>query len=83
MGWNAVRMTASESGFGLAIKRFDCWLEHSCVTILGKLITLVPAHPGSPGKRAVKWYVCVCVDHTHVPLSPCIIELVLIKLWCK
>ena len=20
---------------------------------------LVPAHPGSPGKRAVKWYVCV------------------------
>jgi len=21
---------------------------------------LVPAHPGSPGKRAVKWYVCVC-----------------------
>jgi len=19
---------------------------------------LVPAHPGSPGKRAVKWYVC-------------------------
>ena len=23
---------------------------------------LVPAHPGSPGKRAVKWvYVCVCL----------------------
>ena len=22
---------------------------------------LVPAHPGSPGKRAFKWYVCVCV----------------------
>ena len=22
---------------------------------------LVPAHPGSPGKRAIKWYVCVCV----------------------
>jgi len=22
---------------------------------------LVPAHPGSPGQRAVKWYVCVCV----------------------
>ena len=22
---------------------------------------LVPAHQGSPGKRAVKWYVCVCV----------------------
>ena len=22
---------------------------------------LVPAHPGSPGKRAVKRYVCVCV----------------------
>ena len=21
---------------------------------------LVPAHPGSPGKRAVKCYVCVC-----------------------
>ena len=41
MGWNAVRMTANESGFGPAIKRFDCWLEHSCVTILGKLITLV------------------------------------------
>ena len=24
------------------------------------LTFLVPAHPGSPGKRAVKW-VCVCV----------------------
>jgi len=23
---------------------------------------LVPAHPGSPGKRAVKWYVCVCAN---------------------
>jgi len=22
---------------------------------------LVPAHPGSPGLRAVQWYVCVCV----------------------
>ena len=22
---------------------------------------LVPAHQGSPGKRAVKWYVCVCI----------------------
>ena len=22
---------------------------------------LVPAHPGSPAQRAVKWYVCVCV----------------------
>jgi len=21
---------------------------------------LVPAYPGSPGQRAVKWYVCVC-----------------------
>jgi len=26
---------------------------------------LVPAHPGSPGKRAVKWVcVCVCVIHS-------------------
>jgi len=24
---------------------------------------LVPAHPGSPGKRAIKW-VCVCIFHT-------------------
>ena len=23
---------------------------------------LVPAHPGSLGQRAVKWYVCVCVS---------------------
>ena len=22
---------------------------------------MVPAHPGSPGQRAVKWCVCVCV----------------------
>jgi len=22
---------------------------------------LVPAHPDSPGNRAVKWYVCVCM----------------------
>ena len=27
---------------------------------------LVPAHPGSPGKRAVKWYVCVCVTVTEL-----------------
>jgi len=27
---------------------------------------LVPAHPGSPGKRAVKWVcVCVCVVQSH------------------
>jgi len=29
---------------------------------------LVPAHPGSPGKRAVKWYVYVCVYVTAVCL---------------
>ena len=27
---------------------------------------LVPAHPGSPGKRAVKW-TCVCFSLTHAP----------------
>jgi len=31
---------------------------------------LVPAHPGSPGKRAVKWMcVCVCVSRVQVHLS--------------
>ena len=30
---------------------------------------LVPAHPGSPGKRAVKGCVCVCVAHyTHLEM---------------
>jgi len=32
---------------------------------------LVPAHPGSPGQRAIKW-VCVCVllhTHTHTCLT--------------
>jgi len=29
---------------------------------------LVPAHPGSPGKRAVKWVcVCVCVHAMALP----------------
>ena len=31
---------------------------------------LVPAHPSSPGKRAVKWvYVCVCVCVSSRPLG--------------
>jgi len=29
---------------------------------------LVPAHPGSPGKRAVKW-VCVCVSERILRLA--------------
>ena len=33
---------------------------------------LVPAHPGSPGKRAVKW-VCVCV---------CVVQIFLHKVYC-
>ena len=33
---------------------------------------LVPAHPGSPGKRAVKWYVCVCM---YVICCYCVQEL--------
>ena len=37
-------------------------LTVSCFSKIQIGITfLVPAHPGSPGKRAVKWYVCVCV----------------------
>ena len=36
-------------------------LTVSCVSEIQIGFTfLVPAHPGSPGKRAVKWYVCVC-----------------------
>jgi len=36
-------------------------LTVSCFTKIQIGVTfLVPAHPGSPGKRAVKW-VCVCV----------------------
>ena len=35
---------------------------------------LVPAHPGSPGKRAVKWYVCVCV---------CVCDFVVNRLFMK
>jgi len=33
--------------------------------------SLVPAHPGSPGKRAVKRVcVCVCVVHFYVSTHP-------------
>ena len=36
-------------------------LTVSCFSIIQTGFTfLVPAHPGSPGKRAVKW-VCVCM----------------------
>ena len=36
-------------------------LTVSCFSIIQTGFTfLVPAHPGSPGKRAVKW-VCACV----------------------
>ena len=43
---------------------------------------LVPAHPGSPGQRAVKWVgacVCVCVTATSIMLSyllsvPCLYD---------
>ena len=39
-------------------------LTVSCISKIKIGFTfLVPAHPGSPGKRAVKWvYVCVCVQ---------------------
>jgi len=31
---------------------------------------LVPAHPGSPGKRAVKRvYVCVCITGSQLPIT--------------
>ena len=30
---------------------------------------LVPAHPGSPGKRAVKRCVCVCVPYSKPKLA--------------
>jgi len=31
---------------------------------------LVPAHPGSPGQRAVKWVcVCVCMDATTTSIT--------------
>jgi len=30
---------------------------------------LVPAHPGSPGQRAVKQYVCVCVHYDDRPAA--------------
>jgi len=29
------------------------------------VICLLPAHPGSPGQRAVKW-VCVCVKDVYI-----------------
>ena len=39
-------------------------LTDSCFSKIQTGFTfLVPAHPGSPGKRAVKW-VCVCKDYT-------------------
>jgi len=32
---------------------------------------LVPAYPGSPGERAVKWvFVCVCVMHGQCDTRP-------------
>ena len=38
--------------------------------------SLVPAHPGSPVKRAVKWVcVCVCVSWTII-IVYCILQLV-------
>jgi len=40
-------------------------LTVSCFSkILVVFTFLVPAHPGSPGQRAVKW-VCVCVLETN------------------
>jgi len=40
------------------------FLLHCVLNVLPSVLWrcwLVPAHLGSPGKRAVKWYVCVCV----------------------
>jgi len=45
----------------------------ACIIQIG-FTFLVPAHPGSPGKRAVKWYVCIvcgagCMHLSGVRLS--------------
>ena len=44
---------------------------------------LVPAHPGSPGKRAVKWYVCVCVcarrNDSFIDVASCIAGIIDLK----
>jgi len=51
-----------ESGAGLhVVQLMPLPLTVSCFSKSQIGFTfLVPAHPGSPGKRAVKW-VCVCV----------------------
>ena len=43
--------------------------------VSGWMFLLVPAHPGSPGQRAVKW-LCVC----EVALNLCITSVVLLML---
>jgi len=54
-------------GFVLRFKGFFCVLSQvvSCFSKIQICFTfLVPAHPGSPGKRAVK-RVCVCVSQVE------------------
>jgi len=42
---------------------------------------LIPAHPGSPGQRAIKW-VCVCVCVCHVYEVICILSEIMCELSC-
>ena len=45
------------------------------------LTFLVPAHPGSPGQRAVKWLcVCVCVCVCDVCINSVFVMILLLKL---
>ena len=46
------------------------------------LTFLVPAHPGSPGKRAVKW-VCVCFQSSNEIDDYRLVFIVSISLLCK
>jgi len=54
-------------------QRIPLPLTVSCFSIIQIGFTfLVPAHPGSPGQRAVKRVcVCVCVCVLYVLLRPC------------
>ena len=72
--WDAGVVTCLEQGAGLHMAQLmPLPLTVSCFSKIQIGLTfLVPAHPGSPGKRAFKW-MCVCVYYECV-ICVCVLQ---------
>jgi len=80
--WGAGMVICLEQGADLhMVQLMPLPLTVSCFSKIQISFTfLVPAHPGSPGQRAINWvyvcvYVCVCCDSIYIYVCVCAAKL--------